>query len=107
MPYKPLTIATGAALALLTSMVFGANAEDQRDGLSPDFIQSYHGPLSDINVVVIPPQVDAHTTCLQGFGTIECKSLRVDPDPEDCPAGKSLIKMRAFGYLRHVCAPSK
>jgi hypothetical protein len=47
----------------------------------------------------------AHKTCTEGFGTIECTSTRLTPDPEDCPPGESLIKIMRFGNLSRVCAP--
>ena len=114
-----IALALLGALALLASVAFAAESEDQQGegrGLGPDFVLS-HDPLSYINenILVIPPQVDAHTTCLQGFGTgaqdlpiktLECTSIRVAPDPEDCPGGESLITVwRGSGNLSHVCAP--
>ena len=88
MPSKLLIIAAPIALALLASVAFGAELEDKLGEGTP-------------------PQVGDHTTCLLGFGTIECRSIPLAPDPEDCPPGESLIKVRGFGYLSHVCVPSK
>ena len=93
MPSKLLIIAATLALALLAPVAFAAELEDQQGewpALTLDF--------------VVP---GTHTTCLQGFGTIECTSIRTTPDPEDCPPGESLIAVRRFGNLSHVCAPSK
>ena len=92
MPSKSLMIAAAAALAMLTSMAFAAESEDQQDG----------GPWLGFDFVV----PDTHTTCLEGFGTIECTSTRLTPDPEDCLAGEILIKIRRFGHLSRVCAPA-
>jgi hypothetical protein len=93
MPSNLLVIAATASLALLVPAAFASESDS---------------PLSDINgIVVLQPQVDAHTICLRGFSTIECRSFRVFPDLEDCPAGESLIAVRTFGYLRHVCVPAK
>ena len=92
MPSKLLIIAATGALALLASMAFAAELEEQQD----------EGPWLGLDFVV----PNTHTTCLQGFGTIECTSTRMTPDPEDCPPGESLIKVRRFGYLSHVCAPA-
>jgi hypothetical protein len=94
MPSNLLVIAATASLAFLVPAAFATESDS---------------PLSDINdsIVVLQPQVDAHTICLRGFSTIECRSFRVFPDLEDCPAGESLIAVRAFGYLRHVCVPAK
>jgi hypothetical protein len=90
MPSKLFIIASTVALALLASVAFASESEVQQDewpGLGLDF--------------VVP---DTHTTCLQGFGTIECSSTRLTPDPEDCPPGERLIAVRRFGNLSHVCA---
>jgi hypothetical protein len=92
MPSKLLIIAAPVAFALLASVAFGAESEDTQG----------EGPG-----LGIPPQVGAHTTCLLGFGTIECRYIPLAPDPEDCPPGESLIKMRGFGHLSHVCVSSK
>jgi hypothetical protein len=89
MPSKLFTIA--AALAMLTSLAIAAEPEDQQDGgswLGFDF--------------VVP---DTHTVCLEGFGTLECTSTRLTPDPEDCSPGERLIKIRRFGSVSRVCAP--
>ena len=83
MPSKFLMIAATQALAMLTSMAFAAESKVQQDGgpwLGFDFVYS-----------------DTHTTCLEGFGTIECTSTRLTPDPEDCPAGERLIRIWRFG----------
>jgi hypothetical protein len=93
MPSKLLIIAAPVALALLASVAFGAELEDRQD----------EAPWLGFDFVV----PNTHTTCLQGFGTIECRSVRLTPDPEDCPAGESLIGIRRFGSLSHVCTPSK
>jgi hypothetical protein len=92
MASKLSIIVAPVALALLASAAFGADSETQQNEplLGPDF--------------VVP---DTRTTCLEGFGTIECTSIRLTPDPENCPAGESLIAVRGFGYLRHVCVPSR
>ena len=82
---KLLNIAAPVALALLASAAFGAESDDQQ----------------------VPPQVGDHTTCLQGYGTLECISIPVAPDPEDCLPGQRLIAVRGYGYLRHVCVPNK
>jgi hypothetical protein len=93
MPSKPLIIASAVALALLASAAFAAEQEDQQDG----------GPWLGFDFVV----PDTHTICLEGLGTLECTSTRLNPDPVDCPAGESLIKVRRFGTVSRVCAPSE
>ena len=102
MPSKLLIIAAPVALALLASVAFAEQGE--APGLGPFVL-----PPSDINenIQVIPPEVGSQYICLQGFGTIKCSSIRLAPDPEDCLPGESLIKVRGFGYLSHVCVPSK
>ena len=92
MPSKFLMIATAAALAMLTSMAFAAESKDQQG----------EGPWLGFDFVV----PDTHTNCIEGYGTIECTSTRLTPDPEDCPPGERLIKIRRFGNLSHVCAPN-
>lgn len=94
MPSNLLIIAVTVSLALLVPVALASESDS---------------PLSDINdnIVVLQPRVDTHTTCLRGFSTIECRSFRVSPDLEDCPAGESLIAVRAFGHVRHVCVPAK
>jgi hypothetical protein len=91
MPSKLSTFAAAVALGMLTSLAFAAESENQQDG----------GPWLGFDFVV----PDTHTTCLEGIGTIECTSTRLNPDPEDCPPGESLIKIRRFGILSRVCAP--
>ena len=91
MPSKLLTIAAAVALAMLASLAFAAEFEDRQDG----------GPWLGFDFV----EPDTHTTCLEGLGTIECTSTRLTPDPEDCPPGESLIKIRRFGSVSRVCAP--
>jgi hypothetical protein len=91
MPSKLSIIAAPVALALLASVAFGAESEDQQD----------EAPWLGFDFVV----PNTHTTCLRGFGTIECTSVGLTPDPEDCLAGESLIKIRRFGNLSHVCVP--
>jgi len=93
MPSKLLIIVAPVTLVLLASVAFGADPKAPQDEAS--------WPSLDF---VVP---NTRTTCLEGFGTIECTSIRLTPDPEDCPAGQSLIAMRGYGYLRHVCVPSK
>jgi hypothetical protein len=93
MASKLWTIAAPVTLALLTSVAFAAEPEGQRDDglwLGLDFL--------------VP---NTRATCLQGNGTILCTSSRLLPDPEACPPGESLIRMRRFGNLSHVCAPSE
>jgi hypothetical protein len=87
---KPFIIAPTVAFALLASVAFASESEDQTD--------AWPGPGFGI---VVP---GTHTICLQGFGTIECTSVRLTPDPEDCPPGEVLIAVRRFGNLSHVCA---
>ena len=101
MPSKLLMIAAPVAFALLASVAFAEQGE--APGLGPFVL-----PPSDINenIQVIPPEVGSKYICLQGFGTIECSSIRLAPDPEDCQVGESLITVRRYGYLSHVCAPS-
>ena len=98
MPSKLLIIAATVALALLASVAFAEQGE--APGLSPFVL-----PPSDI-IQAIPPEVGSQYICLQGFGTIKCSSIRLAPDPEDCKIGESLITVRRFGYVSHVCAPS-
>jgi hypothetical protein len=93
MPSKLSIVVAPVALVLLASVAFGAEPEAQQDEAS--------WPGLDF---VVP---NTRTTCLEGFGTIECKSIRLIPDPEDCPAGQSLIAMRGYGHLRHVCVPGQ
>lgn len=102
MPSKLSIIAIPVALALLTSAAFA----DQQLIVPPEADEQ----------LIVAPEVDSHTTCLRGFGTgaqalptetLECTSIRVAPDPEDCPGGERLISVwRGFGNLTHVCAPS-
>jgi hypothetical protein len=92
-------IAAAIALAMLASLAFAAESDDQQD----EGNQRDEAPWLGFDFVV----PDTHTTCLQGFGTIECTSARLTPDPEDCPPGESMIKIRRFGILSHVCASSK
>ena len=109
MPSKLLMIAAPLAFALLASVAFAEQGE--APGLGPFVL-----PPSDINeniqvvppenIQVIPPEVGSKYICLQGLGTINCSSIRLAPDPEDCPVGESLITVRRYGYLSHVCAPS-
>jgi hypothetical protein len=100
MPSKLLIIATPVALVLFASVAFAEQGE--APGLGPFVLPS------DIyeNVQVIPPEAGSKYICLQGFGTTECTSIRLTPDPKDCPPGESLIAVRRFGNLSHVCAPS-
>jgi hypothetical protein len=87
---KLFIIAHIVALALLAPVAFASESEDQRE--------VWPGPGFD---GVVP---GTHTICLEGFGTIECTSVRLPPDPEDCPPGQVLIAVRRFGNLSHVCA---
>ena len=96
MSLKLLMIAASVVLALLASVTFAE--EGEAPGLGPFVV-----PPTE-NIQVIPPEVGSQYICLQGYGTIECKSDHLAPDPEDCPPGQSLISVRGFGYLRHVCA---
>ena len=85
---KLFVIAPTVGLALLASVAFASEPEGQQD--------AWLGPN-----IFVP---GTHTTCLEGFGTIECTSVRLTPDPEDCPPGELLIAVRRFGNLSHVCA---
>ena len=90
MPSKLFITASTVTFALLASVAFASESVDQQNewlGLGPDFLVT-----------------GTHTNCLQGFGTIECTSIRLPPDPEDCPPGERLIAVRRFGNLSHVCA---
>ena len=88
---KLFIIAPTVALALLAApAAFASEPEDQQDAW----------PHLGFDVVV----PGTHTICLQGFGSIECTSVRLPPDPEDCPPGQVLIAVRRFGNLSHVCA---
>ena len=100
MPSKLLIIAAPIALALLASVAFAEQGE------APE--RAFVLPPSGINenIQVIPPEVGSKYICLQGFGTTKCSSIRLAPDPEDCPLGESLITVMRFGYRSHVCAPS-
>ena len=98
MPSKLFIIAAPAALALLAPVAFAEQGEAPE--LGPFALPIYE------DFQVIPPEVGSKYICLQGFGTIECNSIRLAPDPEDCQVGESLITMRRFGYVSHVCVPS-
>ena len=100
MPSKLLIIAAPLALALLASVAFAEEGEAPELGL-------FDLPPSGINenIQVIPPEVGSKYICLQGLGTVTCSSIRLAPDPEDCPVGESLIKIRRFGSVSRVCAP--
>jgi hypothetical protein len=94
MPSKLLIVIVSAALTLPASAAFPAD----------DFALT---PLSDknTNILVLSPEIGAHTNCVQGIGsTIECSSYRVAPDPQNCPSGENLITIRKFGYVSHVCS---
>ena len=93
MPSRLFLVVAPVALVLLASVAFGAEPEAQQ------------GEASWLGLDFVVP--NTRTTCLEGFGTIECTSMRLTPDPEDCPAGQSLVAVRGFGHLRHVCVPSK
>jgi hypothetical protein len=118
---KLLIIAALVDFALPTSVAIAGESDNQGEGpwADSDFVLTRPSPLSDINenILVIPPQVDAHTTCRQGFGTgaqdlpiriLECTSIRVAPDPKDCPPGETLIMVwRGFGNVSHVCGSAR
>ena len=109
MPSKLLIIAAPVALALLASMAFAEQGEEPGLGafvLPPSDINENIQVIPNENIQVIPPEVGSRYICLQGFGTIKCSSIRLAPDPADCQIGESLITMRRFGYVSHVCAPS-
>jgi len=106
MPSRLLLIAV-AGLGLVAQVAFAADHQqgDGRGYSGPNFVLIRRGgPSDNDNIVFMSPQAGVDTTCLQGFGAIECRSSHIAPDPEDCPTGESLIKLRQFGYLRHVCA---
>jgi hypothetical protein len=109
MPSKLLIIAAAVAFALLASVAFAEEGEAPELGpfvLPPSDINENIQVVPPENIQVIPPEVGSQYICLQGFGTIKCSSIRLAPDPEDCQAGESLITLRRFGYVSHVCAPS-
>jgi hypothetical protein len=118
MPSKLLIIAAPVAFALVTTVAIAAQ-DNQGEGpwANSDFVTTRPGPLNDINVLVVPPQVDAHTFCRQGIGTgaqgspikmLECTSIGVAPDPHDCPPGESLITIwRGSGNITHVCVSAR
>jgi hypothetical protein len=90
---RPLIIVATIAPALLAPVAFAAESGDQQD----------EWPMLGLDFVA--PRT--HTICLEGFGTLDCRSTRLTPDPEDCVAGESLITVRRFGSVSHVCVPSK
>ena len=106
MPSRLLLIAV-AGLGLIAEVAFAADHQQGagRSYSGPNFVLTRRGgPSDNDNVVFMLPQADVDTICLQGFGSIACRSTHIAPDPEDCPPGEILIKLRQFGYLRHVCA---
>ena len=109
MSSKLLIIAAPVAIALLASVAFAEQGEAPELGpfvLPPSDINENIQVVPPENIQVIPPEVGSKYICLQGFGTLECSSIRLAPDPEDCQVGESLITVRRYGYLSHVCAPS-
>jgi len=105
MPSKLLIIAAPVALALLASVAFAEQGEAPEQEEAPGQGPFVLPPSGNENTQVIPPEVGSKYICLQGSGTIECTSIRLAPNPEDCPVGKRLITVMRFGYLSHVCAP--
>lgn len=50
---------------------------------------------------------DEVVRCTEGYGTTECTVRQLPPDPSACTDGLTLISMRKFGVLTHVCAPKE
>lgn len=46
---------------------------------------------------------DSVTRCLQGDGTTECVTRELPPDPSACTDGLTLVSLRKYGVLTHVC----